>query len=141
MGSPISGTMAEMFLQQLENSIIKHLIDTKTLTFYTRHVDNILLIYDSMRTNLDNILQYIGIIHSSIQLNPTMESTNIINFLDLSITRRPTCLGINIFHKPTSMNTINFLSNHPLEHKLAAYRFLIGRMFSLPLDKEQQDKE
>jgi len=33
MGSPISGTMAEVFLQQLENSIIKHLIDTKILSF------------------------------------------------------------------------------------------------------------
>ena len=37
MGSPISGTMAEVFLQQLENSIIKHLIDTKILPFYTRY--------------------------------------------------------------------------------------------------------
>jgi len=33
MGSPISGTMAEVFLQQLENSIIKHLIDAKILFF------------------------------------------------------------------------------------------------------------
>ena len=56
MGSPISGTMAEIFLQQLENTIIKHIIDAKILSFYTRYVDDILLIYDSMRTNPDNIL-------------------------------------------------------------------------------------
>ena len=105
-------------------------------------MDDILLIYVSTRTNLDNILQYIGIIHSSFQLNSTMEFTNIVNFLELSITRRHTCLGISIFHKPASTSTtINVLSSHPLEHKLSAYRFLIGRMFSLPLDKEQQDKE
>jgi len=52
MGSPISSTMAEIFLQ-LENVIIKHLIDAKILSFYTRYVDDILLIYDSTRTNPD----------------------------------------------------------------------------------------
>jgi len=55
-GSPISGTLAEVFLQQLENSIIKHLIDAKILSFYTRYVDDIFLIYDSTRTNPDYIL-------------------------------------------------------------------------------------
>jgi hypothetical protein len=66
MGSPISGTMAEVFLQKLENSIIKHLIDTKILSFYTRYVDDIFLVYDSTRTNSDYILQYTDTIHSSI---------------------------------------------------------------------------
>ena len=89
MGSPISGTMAEIFLQQLENSIVKHLIDTKILSFYTRYVDDIFLIYDSTCTNPDHILQYIDTIHSCIQLSPSTESNNV-NFLDLSITRRPT---------------------------------------------------
>ena len=69
MGSPISGTMAEIFLQQLENSIIKHLTDTRILSFYTRYVDDILLIYDSTRTNPDNILQYINTIHNNITLS------------------------------------------------------------------------
>jgi len=71
-----------------------------------------------------------------------MESKNNIHFLDLSITKRPTCLNISIFHKPTSTDTIiNFLSNHPLEHKMAAYRYLTHRMYTLLLDKEQQDWE
>jgi len=121
MGSLISSTMAEIFLQQIENSIIKHPIDAKILSFYTRYVDDILLIYDSTRTNPDNILQYVNTIHSNVQLSPMMESENNFHFLDLSITRRPTCLDISIFHKPTSTDTtINFLSNHPLEHKIAA---------------------
>jgi len=80
MGSPISSTMAEIFLQQIENSIIKHLIDTKIISFYTRYVDDILLIYDSTRTNPDIILQYVDTIHSNIQLGPMMESENNIHF-------------------------------------------------------------
>ena len=138
MGSPVSGTMAEIFLQKLENSFIKHLTDTRILSFYTRYVDDILLIYDSTRTNPENILQYANTIHNNT-LSPTMESANTINFLDLSITRKPTHLNIDIFHKPTSTDTtINFLSNHPLEHKLAAYRYLIHRLYTPPCAKSNK---
>jgi len=71
-----------------------------------------------------------------------MESENNIHFLELSITIRPTYLNTSIFHKPTSTDTtINFLSNHPLEHKMAEYHYLIHRMHTLPLNKEQQDRE
>jgi len=43
---------------------IKHLIHTKSLSFYTRYVADIFLIYDSRRTNPDEILKYIDTIHS-----------------------------------------------------------------------------
>jgi hypothetical protein len=122
MGSPISGTRAEAFLQQLENTIIKHLIDDKIITFYTRYVDDILLIYDSTRTDPDGILKYVNSVHSSIQLTPTLESNNTVNFLDLSIYNQehPPCLKLGIHRKPnTTDTTINFLSNHPHERKMA----------------------
>ena len=70
-----------------------------------------------------------------------MESNKNVNFLDLSIARKHTCIGISIFRKPiTTDTTIKFLSNRPLEHKMATYRFLRRRILSLPLDKEQQYK-
>ena len=134
--------MAEVFLQHLEKSTIKHLMDARILSFYTRYMDDIFLVYDSTCISPDNILQYIDTIHSSIRLNPTLESDNNVNFLDLSITRKPTSLRISIFCKSTTTDTIiNLLSNHLLEHKMAAYQFLIRRMISLPLDREQQYKE
>ena len=37
--------------------------------------------------------------------------------------------------------TINFLSNHPTEYKIAAYQYHINRMQSLPLTKERQQTE
>jgi hypothetical protein len=122
MGSPISGTMAEIFLKQLEKTHIKQLIDSNNITFYTRYMDDILIVYDSTCTTPKNILQYIDTIHSSIQLKLNQESNDSISFLDLLITRKPAYLEIDIFQKPTAADTtINFLSNHPLEHKLAAY--------------------
>jgi len=49
------------------------------------------------------------------------------------------CLGTDIYRKPTTTETtINFLSNHPIEHKMAALRFHISRMYSLPLDSEKK---
>jgi hypothetical protein len=36
MGSPISGTIAEIFIQRLENTHIKHLLDSKSITVYAR---------------------------------------------------------------------------------------------------------
>jgi retron-type reverse transcriptase len=46
MGSPISRLIAEIFLQHFENLTIKHHIENKSLIFYTRYVDDILIIYD-----------------------------------------------------------------------------------------------
>jgi hypothetical protein len=37
--------------------------------------------------------------------------------------------------------TINYTSNHPTEHKLAAYRYLIKRMTSLALSQEKEEAE
>jgi hypothetical protein len=47
MGSPVSGTMAEIFLHYIENTHIKHLLDTKNIPYYTRYVDDILIVYDT----------------------------------------------------------------------------------------------
>jgi len=130
------------FFNNWNKTHIKHLIDSKNLNFYSRYVDDILIVYDSMRITPENILQYTDTIHSSIQLNPTQETNGSICLMGLSITRKATCLEIDIYHKPTVTDTtINFLSNYPLEHKLAAYRSLIRRMLTLPLREEQQLEE
>jgi hypothetical protein len=51
-------------------------------------------------------------------------------------------LEINIFRKPTATDTsLNFLSNHPLEQKLAACRYHIERMFAVPLTEQQRLQE
>jgi len=76
------------------------------------------------------------------RLEPTTETDSRINYLELLITRNPTKLVISIFRKPTSTDTAtNFYSNHSLEHKVAAYRFHIERIFTLPLAEEQQQEE
>jgi len=136
MGSPISGTMSEIFIH-LEDSFIKRLLDSKSITFYSRYVDDILIINDFSYTKHNAITQYANTIHNNLQINPPPENAGQINFLDLTITRKTSNLEIDIFQKPTTSNTtINYLSNHPLEYKLAAYHYYIERMFTLPFNKE-----
>ena len=142
MGSPISGTMAELFLQYIENRHLKQLLDAKNIIFYTQYVDDIFIIYDTTRSTADSIHNYINNIHNCLQLNPTHESNTQINFLDLCIIRKTNKLEIDIHRKPTTTDTaINYLSNHPIEHKLAAYCYHIKRMLTLPLTKERRTHE
>ena len=80
--------------------------------------------------------------HNNLQFNPTQESNDCINFLDLTIIRRTSHLETDIYQKPaTTDTTIHFSSIHPNEHKLAAYRYYIERMLNLPLNAERQKRE
>jgi hypothetical protein len=132
MGSSISGTVAQIFLQQLEKTHIKHLIDSKHLIFYARYVDDTLTMIPHLPpTQTYNITwtQSIATLNSTQHTKPTTRSTSW-TFQSLE---SPPLLKLDIYHKPIATDTtIKFLPNHPLEHKLAAYRFFINRMLSLP---------
>jgi len=142
VGSPISNTVAEIFLQDLEKTHLKQILDKQNITFYTRYVDDILLIYNTKHTTPEIIHSHINKIHPNLQFTPTAEHNNSISFLDLLITRHPTQIEIDIFRKPTTTDTIiNYTSNHPTEHKMAAYSYLINRMTSLPLSDEKRIAE
>jgi predicted Co/Zn/Cd cation transporter (cation efflux family) len=79
---------AEIFVQYIENRHLKQLLDSKNIIFYTRYVDDIFIIYDTIRTTADSIHNYINNIHNCLQLNPTYENNTQINFLDLCIIRK-----------------------------------------------------
>jgi hypothetical protein len=101
-------------------------------------VDDILKIHDASRTNPDAIAHYSNSIHRNLQLNATLGANDRVNFLDLSIIRKGSQLEMHIFRKPTTTDiTISYLSNHPGEHKLAAYRYYIDRMFNIPLNNDR----
>jgi hypothetical protein len=115
------------------------MLDSKNIIFSTRFADGILILYDTTRIVPDSFQNYVKHIHSSLQLNPNYEDNAQINLLYLHIIKKTTKLKIDIYRKPTTTDiTINYLSNHPMVHKLAAYHYYINRMLSLPLTKESQ---
>ena len=136
------GTIAEIFLQHLEHTHIRPLIESKQILYYTRYIDDILIIYDTDNTNQDKLAQYTNSVHNNLQFNPTHDSNGCISFLDLTIIRRPSHLETDIYQKPTTTDTaILFTSIHPNEHKLAAYGYYIERMLNMPLNAECQKRE
>jgi hypothetical protein len=56
MGSPISNTVAEMFLQHHEYLFIKHWIEDTSIVYYSRYVDDIFTIFNTKHTTEDIIL-------------------------------------------------------------------------------------
>ena len=70
------------------------------------------------------------------------EENNSIKYLDLSIHRNINSINLGIYSKPThTYVTIQFSSIHPLKHKLAAFRFHINRMLTLPITKQAKQQE
>jgi hypothetical protein len=46
MGSPISSTLARNYLQFFEELTIRHRMESGEISYYRRHVDDILIIFD-----------------------------------------------------------------------------------------------
>ena len=142
MGSPIPNTVTKIFIQHYENTYIKQVFDIQYLQYYTRYVNDILIIYDNNKITHECITQQINQIHNNIKFNPTYETNNTINFLDLQILRNAQNLKISIYRKPsTTDTTIHHTSNHPMEHKTAAYRYYLSRMYSLPFIPNDRQTE
>jgi hypothetical protein len=142
MGSPISSTIAEIYIQLLEEQHVKQWLDNKHILYYKRYVDDILIIYDSNKINEHEIINQANNLDKHLQFKLNAEENNSITYLDLMIYKTSNSLELGIFRKPTSTDiTIHFKSNHPLEHKLAAFNYYINRMLTLPITKQQQTQE
>jgi hypothetical protein len=142
MGSPISSITAEIYLQYYKDLFLKHLFESQNIIYYTRYVDDIFIIFDNTKIDPDCLTESMNSIHDNIIFKLTHEISNQINFLDLLIIRKESTIEIDIYRKPTTTDTtINFLSNHPMEHKLAAYRYYLSCTNSLPLSNLRKQKE
>ena len=73
MGSATSSTLAEIYLQNFEELIIKHWIETGEITYYRRYVDDIIIIFDQNKTKEDSITSYMNDIHKHLEFKLTEE--------------------------------------------------------------------
>jgi hypothetical protein len=63
MVSPISGLAAEICLQHSENNIIKRWIETGEIIYYNRYVEDLFIIFNNERTNVNHICTYLNTFH------------------------------------------------------------------------------
>ena len=127
--------MAEVYLQYIEEIYVKKCLENKEIAHYTRYVNDILIIYDQNKTNEQTILEKINKIDQNLQFKMSNEENNIMNYLDITIHRNNNNIDISIYRKPTGTDTTTqFSSNHLYEHKIAALKYYIHRMLTLPIN-------
>lgn len=84
MGSPISGTVADIFLQKLENHIISQ---NPKILFWKRYVDDVFAIIEGDINDANEIKDKLNSYDTQIQFTMETEENNEIAFLDILIKR------------------------------------------------------
>lgn len=142
MGSPLSPLLAEIFMADLERTILELDHAKSRIKFWYRYVDDILICTDGTDRQMDSFVDLINTLHPKIKFTFEREENNSINFLDLTITKTGDRLSFNIYRKKTFTDvTIPSDSQHPLSHKLAAYNSMVHRAHSIPMSHDNFSKE
>ena len=109
---------------------------------YKQYVDDILIIYSQNKTKEQTILEEINKTDQNLQFKMSSEENNIINYSNITIHRNNNNNDRSIYRKPIGTDiTIQFSSNHPYEHKIAAFNYYIHRMLTLPITEESKRVE
>jgi len=137
MGAPLSGFIADFFLQRTENTHLAYLSHKHSIINYFRYEDDILIIFDSTHSDIQTILTDFNALHPNLHFTAEVERDQTINYLDISIHKTPNNLRTSIYRKPTFTDTIiPYTSNHPTQHKYASVKFLFNRLNSYDLQEQ-----
>ena len=137
MGSPLSGLLADIYINDFENKYIftKNNTFYNNIIFYAKYVDDTFLIFDGTIRQIDNFLNYLNKKSKNIQFTVEHENNKRINFLDLTIIKNFNHLEFKIYRKLTTTDTtIHAKSFHPYHQKMAAYNSFIHRLINTPLN-------
>jgi len=85
MGSPISSTLAEIYLLYLEEIYVKLWLENREIILYKRYIDDILIIYDQTKTDETTIYNTINNNGKHLEFKIAGKDNNTISYLDLSI--------------------------------------------------------
>jgi hypothetical protein len=87
MGAPTSAVLAEAFIQHLKHTRIVDILKKSQIIDYHRYVDDILIIYNTRTTNINNILEAFNKMHPKFKFTIEKEINNKINFQDIFIAK------------------------------------------------------
>jgi len=143
MGASSSGIIFEIFLKYFEHAHLPILAHKHKLVNYFRYVDDVLLIYDDLQTDIHTIISDFNSFHPNLQFTKEKEQDNKLNYLDITIHKTPISVNTGVFRKLTFTDTIiPYTSNHPPQHKYAAIKFLYNWLKSYQFqDTEYKGEE
>ena len=136
MGALSSSILSELYLQHMEHTKAFHTLTKPGVVAYIRYVDDILLIYNRHLIDIEDILSAFNSFSPSLKFTLELEKDNKLNFLDVTLEKTNTHFSYNIYRKPTTTDTIISMDLcHPLEHKMAAIRYLLNRASTYDLHR------
>jgi hypothetical protein len=137
MGSPISPIFCELFMQNLEEQVVKNNINIK---FWKRYVDDTFSIIHARKAQ--QILKALNDFHPNVTFTMEMEENDRLSFLDVTVYRKDNgSLGYKVFRKPTHTNQyLNFASFHHKSQKIAVIDSLVTKALKLS-DEDNLDDE
>jgi len=128
MGSPLSPIIADLVLQDLEQSALIQL--PIRLPIYFRYVDDILLA--APNDCFDTILEIFNSFHERIKFTLEISNNDRINFLDITIINDGHGLVFDCYKKPSfSGRYVNFYSQHPMSQKKGIVYGLVDKVLLL----------
>jgi hypothetical protein len=143
MGSPLSGLLANIYMTELETEKIMNECNPyrNKIVYWHRYVDDIICLYKGNSSSCTDLKEYLNKISRSIKF--TMESQdNQINYLDINIRKENNHHSFKIYRKDTQTDlVIPADSNHPWQHKMAAFYSMINRLVKIPLQSNDYEKE
>jgi hypothetical protein len=87
MDAPTSAILAEAYLQHMEHKQLYPILIKLQIIGYFRYVDDILIICNQKKTNIDETLAEFNKQRTNIKFTIAKEKRNAIHFLDLTIYR------------------------------------------------------
>lgn len=140
MGNPLSPFLANLFMCRFENKA--KLQSDHFPTHWYRYVDDVLAIINVEKTDITELLNFLNSQNHDINFTLEEEKDFQIPFLDLLLKRNNGKIEFDIYRKPTHVDKyIHKDSFCDYKQKMAAFRFLINRLVSVPLSKTNFDKE
>ena len=128
MGASISSVIAQLVLEDLEETVLKTL--NFELPFFFRYVDDCITAIPPNQYN--SILKEFNSYHPKLQFTIEKETENKINFLDLTLHHQKNKIVTEWFTKKTwSSRYLHFNSQHPISQKKTVIIGLADRSIKL----------
>ena len=138
MGSPLGPVFANIFMSELEETIIPQLNDK--LESWLRYVDDTFVLIDP--NEIDNVLARLNNFDPRIQFTKEIEKDNQLTFLDVKLQRSDNIIQTSVYHKETNTGVyINWLSHSPRTWKIGTLINLIKRAIMICSTKRALNHE
>ena len=118
MGTPCAPNFANLFMQHIETMLLRD-APGPTPYIWWRFIDDVFIIWNHSRQELDDFLDYINSSHPSIKFTAEISESQV-HFLDVTITKTDFGLQTAVYTKPTAAHLyLDYGSNHPSATKKA----------------------